>query len=107
MKKTLFLLLLLAFVGQGCSKHTGHPGSGPATVYVTGDDGANPILWTNGRAQTLATDGGFGAQVLLAGNDVYVAGLSSEDSFDNRGFAGIAGRYTYWNNSPIGRTAYR
>ena len=103
MKKTLSILLLLALVSQGCSKHHDHPASGTATVYVTGDDGTNPILWTNGKAQTLATSGGFGAQVLLNGSDVYVAGISGEDSFNNRGVAGLFANYTYWKNN-VGNT---
>jgi len=99
MKRLLSILLLLALVGQGCSKKCCDMAQGPASgVYVAGDDGVNPILWTNGQLQKLDTNGGSGAQVLVNGNDVYVAGVSDEAPYSLLNGPQLMGRYTYWMN---------
>ena len=100
MKRPLSLLLLLGLLGPACSKHHDNPGSasGPGTVYVTGSDGVNPVLWINGQPQKLATNGGFGAQVVLNGTDVYVAGASGENNALQLTPAGIMGQFAYWKN---------
>ena len=95
MKKTLSILLLMAVLGQACKKHHDQP-TVPENVYVTGDDGHNPILWSNGKTQILATDGGYGSQVLLDGSDVYVGGISNPPKGIN--FAGPSGQFTIWKN---------
>lgn len=111
MRKPLFLLLLLlpVFFGLSCSKHYDHAVSGPGTVYIAGDDGVNPILWVNGRPQKLEGNGGFGAQVLLSGYDVYVAGVSNEGTTTVPTPAGPSGQYCYWKNgaeTPIGNPKF-
>jgi hypothetical protein len=98
MKKLLSFSLLLAVFGSGCSKHHSQPGTGSGTVYVTGGDTLNPILWINAEPQKLDTNGGFGSQVLLAGNDVYVAGVSDEIPYAMLQGPELMGKYTYWKN---------
>lgn len=93
------LICFLALLGQSCSKHHDNdPFPGSATVYVAGDDGVNPVLWIDGKAQTLATDGGFASQVLLAGSEVYVAGVSDQGTNPSLTPAGPYGQYGYWKN---------
>jgi hypothetical protein len=47
----------------------------------------------------LATTGGFGSQVLLDGNDVYVGGISNPSTVLQ--YAGLVGQFTYWKNGVI------
>ena len=98
MKKILSILLFVALLGQGCSKHHSDSGQGSATVYVTGSDSINPILWTNGQAEKLDTNGGSGAQVVVAGSDVYVGGVSDQNPYAMMQGPENMGKYTYWKN---------
>jgi hypothetical protein len=66
------------------------------TVYVAGDNGTNPVLWKNGTADILASSEGSARQVVLSGNDVYVAGISEENT--NHVPAAAFGQYVYWKN---------
>lgn len=90
-------VMVAAVLVQSCSKGGGAAAIGSG-VYVTGDDGVDPILWNGGHAHKLVTNGGFGAQVLLAGSDVYVAGFSNEGTQPVINFAGPSGQFTYWKN---------
>ena len=109
MKKAFAIVLSIGLFGQSCSKHHLNTSSGSGTVYVTGYDGVNPILWSNGQPERLDTNGGFGARVIVAGNDVYVAGVSHEDTTTNLTPAAALGKYTYWKNgveTTIGATQF-
>lgn len=91
------LLLLLA----SCRKHshtptnTINPGNLPV-IYVTGSNGTNPVLWKDDSAEVLSTSAGYGEQVLVAGTDVYVAGVCNVSSESTP--AGPFGQYLYWKN---------
>ena len=63
-------------------------------MYVVGDEGPDPVLWTNGVAQVLPHDPiGFAhaAAVAVSGGDVYVAGVATAAT----SLTGIA---TLWKN---------
>ncbi len=63
-------------------------------VYVVGDEGFDPVLWTNGVAQALphdATSPAHAAAVAVSGGDVYVAGVAD----DPTSLTGVA---TLWKN---------
>lgn len=89
-------LLFVIFIAS-CTKtpQSTNQATGP-TVYVVGDNGTHPVLWKNGIADILASSDGSARQVLVSGNDVYVAGASGEN--DNLSPAGSVGQYVYWKN---------
>lgn len=93
------LFALAAALFFSCSKKGGNPlsGAGPG-IYVTGSDGANPMLWSSSGTQQLAGNGGFGSQVVLAGGNVYVAGVTNDHPSRVQSPGGPGGQYTYWKN---------
>ena len=80
-------------------KKSGNPLQGVgAGVYVTGTDGVNPFLWSSGGTKQLANNGGLGMQVLLAGGNVYVAGVTNDRPGPVITPGGPGGQYTLWKN---------
>lgn len=94
---TLSCLILLS-----CSKKSSSPSAldvdKEPTVYVAGDDGANPILWKNGNPTTLSITGGSASQVLVSGSDLYVAGITDQNFNNVLTPAGPSGQPCYWKN---------
>jgi hypothetical protein len=72
-----------------------------STVYIAGDNGTNPILWKNGIPDTLSATLGTASQVIVSGNNVYVAGICQVvEIFGSPGVlaAPVTGQYAYWKN---------
>jgi hypothetical protein len=103
------LIVASGFIFTSCTKTsnnnstgTGPTGSLPdSVVYVAGDNGTNPILWENGKADTLSATTGTAAQVIVSGTDVYVAGICQEViNYSRPGVLNgpITGQYAYWKN---------
>jgi hypothetical protein len=65
-------------------------------VYVAGDNGNNPVLWTDNSAQVLSPSKGSADQVVTSGSDVYVAGFCGESGLGLP--SGPGGIYAYWKN---------
>ena len=90
-------LLLLS-----CSKKSGSSASADIdeapSLCVVGDDGANPILWKNGKATVLSLTGGSASQVLVAGPDLYVAGITDQNFNNVVTPAGPSAQPCYWKN---------
>lgn len=102
MKRCSLYLLLFVGVLPACRKHSGvtvAPPIPPGTVFVAGDNGNNPVLWTNGSPQTLSSSAGSAFQVTVSGNDVYVAGVYGSH-YDGTP-AGPSGLYGYWKNGSV------
>jgi hypothetical protein len=109
-----WLPILLVYIGVvciSCSKSAqnknGMPETTGATVYVAGDNGKNPVLWKNGIEQTLSESEGYASQVILVGNDIYVAGIVNESG--DLLPSGPSGQYVYWKNGTpvkIGNPAF-
>jgi hypothetical protein len=84
------------FAMGSCTKrneaiHTG------TNIYIAGDNGNNPVLWTNGHATILSANSGSASQVIASGTDVYVAGEEvSKSSLLTP--AGPYGQAVYWKN---------
>jgi len=82
MKKNLnrfFLLLItgISLVLNSCSKNTNASSNllnSDSNIYIAGKKGDAVVLWNKGVIDTLS-DNGNPNQVLVTGNDVYVAGL--------------------------------
>jgi hypothetical protein len=103
------------FIFASCAKNMSNTGTGPgtkpvtpvtpvtpdSTVYIAGYNGANAILWKNGIPDTLSPTLGIANQVLVSGNDVYVAGVYQGTLItppsNNNGGPGV-GQYVYWKN---------
>jgi hypothetical protein len=104
----LFILSFFIFVSCTKSKNgttvNGDTTAGATidtTIYIAGDNGTNPILWKNGKADTLSPTIGSASQVTISGNDVYVAGVYQEiENFSSPGVLSgpITGQYVYWKN---------
>jgi hypothetical protein len=86
-------LLLAACGKKSLSATTGTAGQ---HVYIAGDNGTNPVLWTDSTAQILSPSVGTATQVVKAGDDVYVAGVSGEAGYLLP--SGPSGIYAYWKN---------
>ncbi len=100
MRRLLYFILgTTLFIS--CNKHTsdnnrsGFSGFGPG-VYITGSNGTNPVLWKNDSMIVLSSSIGSGSQVIVSGNDVYVAGKDGESGLTTP--AGPSGEYVYWKN---------
>lgn len=92
------LLGITCLFFAACAKNVDKP-SALATgthVYIAGDDGNSPILWTDEAEQVLSPSKGSAGQVVKSGNDVYVAGVCGESGSLNPG--GPGGVYAYWKN---------
>ncbi len=103
------LIAATGFIFTCCTKNnnntTGTGGTGgklpDSTVYVSGDNGSNPILWQNGVPDTLSATLGTARQVIVSGSDVYVAGICQEIiNYYSPGVLDgpIRGQYAYWKN---------
>jgi hypothetical protein len=83
-----------------CAKTSQEPVlTGPAGthVYIAGNNGTNPILWTDGSEQMLSQSKGSANQVVKSGVDIYVAGYcGGYGAVINPG--GPAGVFAYWKN---------
>jgi hypothetical protein len=103
-----FLFVIFCFISISCTKSTQNKNIVPGTtVYVAGNNGTNPVLWKNGNAETLSESEGYASQVVLYGNDIYVAGISGESGGVSP--AGPSGQYVYWKNGTqvkIGNPAF-
>lgn len=93
-----FLFICLCFFFVSCTKikeniitNTNTGTSTGVNIYVAGNIGNNPVLWKNGTADTLlnSTNTAFADQIIVSGNDIYVAGQIRE-------FYGI--QDVYWKN---------
>jgi len=98
--RNCFLLMVSCFIFTHCTKNTGGSGGNTVppndtTVYIAGDNGTNPILWKNGKPDTLSQTTGTAYQVLLSGNDVYVSGVIQKTGMPGQQ---ITGQYVYWKN---------
>jgi hypothetical protein len=98
--RNCFLFIVSCFIFTHCTKSTGGTGGNTVppndtTVYIAGDNGTNPILWKNGKADTLSQTSGTAYQVLLSGNDVYVGGVIQKTGMPG---TQITGQYVYWIN---------
>jgi hypothetical protein len=71
-----------------------------STVYIAGNTGAYPVLWKNGVADTLSPTFGDAYQVIVSGNDIYVAGTYQNSvNPHSGGVNGLnIGQYVYWKN---------
>src|SRR5450755_4484251 len=85
MKPKYHICIVLAvsfFIISSCTKTTNTKGiivTGTApdtTIYIAGNIGTNAVLWKNGIPDTLSSTISTANQVILAGTDVYVAGVS-------------------------------
>jgi hypothetical protein len=95
----VLLTISLFFIVCSCTKTNNSAIYNAAvTVYVTGDNGTNPVLWKNGAEEILSHSLGFGSLVTVSGNNEYVAGTSDESSSSFLTPAGPAGQYAYWKN---------
>ncbi len=101
------LIVSAGFLIISCTKNSNSGGSGgttptpDSTVYIAGNTGAFPVLWKNGVADTLSSTFGDANQVVLSGNDVYVAGYYQNGSNPHSNLiAGNTGtgQYVYWKN---------
>ena len=88
-------LLVLGACRKSPSGNPLNPGGLPV-IYVAGDNGTNPVLWEDGQAKVLSSSMGFADQVLVSGNDIYVAGVYNESN--NGTLDGPFGQYGYWEN---------
>ena len=107
------LITLSCFILLSCSKKSGAPAAliadAAPTIYVAGDDGANPVLWKNGNATVLSPTGGSASQLLVSGSDLYVAGITDQNFNNVLTPAGPSGQPCYWKNGTqinIGNPAY-
>jgi putative NIF3 family GTP cyclohydrolase 1 type 2 len=95
-----YLPIVFSFcIIASCTKNTNRasPHTG-ADIYVAGDNGTNPVLWKNGSANMLSTSIGTASQVIVSGNNVYVAGVDGESASSLLSPGGPGGQYVYWKN---------
>jgi hypothetical protein len=91
------LFVFSCFIYVSCTKTTNSISANTGTnIYVAGNNGTNPVLWKNGTANMLSSSVGSANQVIVSGNDVYVAGISPESQ--NLDPGGPSGQYVYWKN---------
>ena len=91
----LFISSCFIFILISCTKNTVSTSPGP-NIYVAGNNGINPVLWKNGTADILSTSMGSSNQVIVSGNDIYVAGTS--EVVETLSPGGPSGKYVYWKN---------
>ncbi len=72
--------------------------SNAPNFYIAGQSNGNPCLWINGTKNILSTSIGTASQVLVTGDDIYVAGYYELQgtSFNPGGFIPI--QCVYWKN---------
>src|ERR1700733_14206820 len=101
------LFIVSLFLSVSCTKitndsRTNTDSTSNLTVYIAGNNGANPVLWKNGTVDTLSVTYGTANQISISGNDVYVAGICQENVnyiFQVEPFNGFpVGQYVYWKN---------
>lgn len=100
----LFIVSCFIFIACTKSINNSNPPTDTTTykapdtiIYITGDNGTNPVLWKNGIADTLSLTTGTADQVTVSGNDVYVIGkyqVNQNLYLSNQS----TGQYVYWKN---------
>ncbi len=93
--RTPLTFVCFIFLLASCTKNTVTTSPGP-NIYIAGNNGTNPVLWKNGNAGILSSARGSASQVILYGNDIYVAGTSGVSESLSPG--GPSGKYVYWKN---------
>jgi hypothetical protein len=89
------IFVFSCFIFASCNKNIVSTNTG-TNIYIAGDNGTNPVLWKNGTAEILSSSIGSASQVIISGNDVYIAGVDGESS--DLIPAGPSGQYLYWKN---------
>ncbi len=100
------LVATAGFIFTSCTKSSNHGGGTTppipdSTVYIAGNNGVSPILWKNGVPDTLSPTIGDANQVLVSGNDIYVAGsyqhtINTHTNVVQNG--PDIGQFVYWKN---------
>ncbi len=93
--RNYFLFLLSCAFIASCTKRISE-GTSRSNVYIAGSNGNNPVLWKNNVAQILSDSTGSANQVIVSGNDVYVAGQTDVSGNDLP--SGPFGLFVYWKN---------
>lgn len=97
LNKSIFFIFL-CFIFLSCKKNANSINFNTATdtnIYVAGTDGSNAVLWKDGTENILSSSG-FASDVVVSGNDVYVAGVADESM--NLSPGGPSGQFVYWKN---------
>jgi hypothetical protein len=98
--KPYLLILMSCYLIPSCTKKGNATATGP-TIYIAGDNGTSPVLWKNGIGSLLSSSGGSASQVVVSGNEVYIAGVTGINWKSAATPAGPGGQYGYWRNGVL------